>query len=251
MSELREAEVTRKTKETDITVKVQLEGTGNVRINTSVKFLDHLVTAFATHSLIDIQIDATGDLIHHTAEDVALTIGEAINKALGERKSIKRFGFAIVPMDDALAYSAVDLVKRPFQVADLKIDKEGIEEDLENIYELFPRVKERLSQKSGTLSGGEQQMVAIGRALMSRPRVLLMDEPSMGLAPALVQQNFELIQQIHEEGVAIFMVEQNANMALSIADRGWVLQTGRVVLDDKAEALLANPELRSSYLGES
>ena len=133
----------------------------------------------------------------------------------------------------------------------LRDDKEGIEEDLENIYELFPRVKERLSQKSGTLSGGEQQMVAIGRALMSRPRVLLMDDPSMGLAPALVQQNFELIQQIHEEGVAIFMVEQNANMALSIADRGWVLQTGRVVLDDTAEALLANPELRASYLGES
>ena len=133
----------------------------------------------------------------------------------------------------------------------LRDDSEGIDEDLENIYELFPRVKERLSQKAGTLSGGEQQMVAIGRALMSRPRVLLMDEPSMGLAPALVQQNFELIQQIHEEGMAIFMVEQNANMALSIADRGWVLQTGRVVLDDTAEALLANPELRSSYLGES
>ena len=133
----------------------------------------------------------------------------------------------------------------------LRDDREGSEEDLENIYELFPRVKERLTQKAGTLSGGEQQMVAIGRALMSRPRVLLMDEPSMGLAPALVQQNFELIQQIHEEGMAIFMVEQNANMALSIADRGWVLQTGRVVLDDTAEALLANPELRSSYLGES
>ena len=133
----------------------------------------------------------------------------------------------------------------------LRDDSEGIEEDLENIYELFPRVKERLSQKAGTLSGGEQQMVAIGRALMSRPRVLLMDEPSMGLAPALVQQNFELIQQIHEEGMAIFMVEQNANMALSIADRGWVLQTGRVVLDDTADALLSNPELRSSYLGAS
>ena len=118
------------------------------------------------------------------------------------------------------------------------------------ISDRFPRVKELLSQKSGTLSGGEQQMVAIGRALMSRPRVLLMDEPSMGLSPALVQQNFELIQQIHADGMAIFMVEQNANMALSIADRGWVLQTGRVVLDDSAEALLANPELRASYLGE-
>ena len=133
----------------------------------------------------------------------------------------------------------------------LRTDKDGIQRDLERIYELFPRVKERLSQKSGTLSGGEQQMVAMGRALMSNPRVLLMDEPSMGLAPTLVQTNFQLIQQIHSEGVAIFMVEQNANMALSIADRGWVLQTGRVVLDDTADALLANPELRASYLGES
>lgn len=133
----------------------------------------------------------------------------------------------------------------------LRTDRDAIERDLERIYEMFPRVKERLSQKAGTLSGGEQQMVAMGRALMSDPRVLLMDEPSMGLAPALVQVNFELIQQIHEEGMAIFMVEQNANMALSIADRGWVLQTGRVVLDDTADALLANPELRASYLGEA
>ncbi len=120
----------------------------------------------------------------------------------------------------------------------LRNDKDGITEDLEKIYDLFPRVKERLTQKAGTLSGGEQQMVAIGRALMSRPRVLLMDEPSMGLAPALVQQNFELIRQIHADGMSVFMVEQNA------------LQTGRVVLDDTAEALLANPELRASYLGE-
>ena len=133
----------------------------------------------------------------------------------------------------------------------LRTDREGIANDLERVFEMFPRVKERLHQKSGTLSGGEQQMVAMGRALMADPRVLLMDEPSMGLAPALVQTNFELIQQIHEEGVSIFIVEQNANMALSIADRGWVLQTGRVVLDDTAEALLANPELRASYLGES
>ena len=132
----------------------------------------------------------------------------------------------------------------------LRTDKDGIAEDLERIFDLFPRVKERLSQKAGTLSGGEQQMGAIGRALMSRPRVLLMDEPSMGLAPALVQQNFELIRQIHADGMSVFMVEQNANMALSIADRGWVLQSGRVVLDDTAEALLANPELRASYLGE-
>lgn len=121
--------------------------------------------------------------------------------------------------------------------------------DIERIFDLFPRVKERLKQKAGTLSGGEQQMVAIGRALMARPRVLLMDEPSMGLAPALVQETFGLIERIHADGVTIFMVEQNANMALSIADRGWVLQTGRVVLDDTAEALANNPDLRASYLG--
>lgn len=133
----------------------------------------------------------------------------------------------------------------------LRSDKDGIEADLQHVFELFPRVEERLSQKAGTLSGGEQQMVAIGRALMSRPTVLLMDEPSMGLAPALVQQNFDLIQQINEEGMAVFMVEQNANMALSIADRGWVLQTGMVVLDDSAESLLANPEMRAAYLGET
>ncbi|MDG2907278.1 MAG: ABC transporter ATP-binding protein [Acidimicrobiales bacterium] len=133
----------------------------------------------------------------------------------------------------------------------LRKDKDGIDSDLEYVYELFPRVKERINQKSGTLSGGEQQMVAIGRALMSRPKVLLMDEPSMGLAPALVQQNFELIQQINDEGMSIFIVEQNANMALSIADRGWVLQTGIVVLNDTAEALLANPEMRAAYLGEA
>ncbi|MXW41884.1 MAG: ABC transporter ATP-binding protein [Acidimicrobiia bacterium] len=131
----------------------------------------------------------------------------------------------------------------------LRSDSTQINNDMEQVFELFPRVKERLSQKSGSLSGGEQQMVALGRALMSRPRVLLMDEPSMGLAPALVQQNFELIQQIHEAGTTVFMVEQNANMALSIADRGWVLQTGRVVLDDTAQNLLNHPNLQASYLG--
>ena len=104
---------------------------------------------------------------------------------------------------------------------------EDLTEDYERVYQLFPRVHERLKQLAGTLSGGEQQMVAIGRALMSRPRLLLMDEPSMGLSPALVQQNFEILKQVNETGVAMLMVEQNANMALSIADRGYVLATGR------------------------
>jgi branched-chain amino acid transport system ATP-binding protein len=132
----------------------------------------------------------------------------------------------------------------------LRKDKENFEADMERIFELFPRVKERLAQKSGNLSGGEQQMVAVGRALMARPKVLLMDEPSMGLAPILVAQSFEIIQQINEAGTTVFVVEQNANMALSIADRGYVLQTGQIVLADTAEALLANPQMRQAYLGE-
>ncbi|HLA66440.1 MAG TPA: ABC transporter ATP-binding protein [Acidimicrobiia bacterium] len=132
----------------------------------------------------------------------------------------------------------------------LRDDKENLDGDMERIFGLFPRVKERLSQKAGTLSGGEQQMVAVGRALMARPKVLLMDEPSMGLAPVLVAQNFEIIQQINEAGTTVFVVEQNANMALSIADRGYVLQTGQIVLSGTAQSLLANPEMRTAYLGE-
>lgn len=124
------------------------------------------------------------------------------------------------------------------------------QEDLDRIFELFPRVKERLNQRAGTLSGGEQQMVAMGRALMARPKVLLMDEPSMGLAPVLVQSTFEIIKEINRQGTTIFLVEQNANMALLIADHGYVLQTGRIVLADTAENLLNNKMMREAYLGE-
>ncbi|MCW8305557.1 ABC transporter ATP-binding protein [Acidiphilium sp. PA] len=124
------------------------------------------------------------------------------------------------------------------------------EADLERVYELFPRVKERRGQLAGTLSGGEQQMVAIGRALMARPRLICMDEPSMGLSPRFVEVVFGIIQTINRQGVAIFMVEQNANMALQIADRGYVLQTGRVVLAGPAAELAANPAIREAYLGE-
>jgi len=122
-------------------------------------------------------------------------------------------------------------------------------EDLERVYSLFPLLQERRRQLAGTLSGGEQQMVAMGRALMSQPKLLLMDEPSMGLAPILVERNFEIIKQVHESGVAVLVVEQNANVSLSIADRGYVLQTGRVVLADEASALLANEDLRNAHLG--
>lgn len=132
----------------------------------------------------------------------------------------------------------------------LRQDEENFEADLEHIFDLFPRVKERLSQKAGTLSGGEQQMVAMGRALMAKPKVLLMDEPSMGLAPVLVAQNFEIIDQINKAGTTVFMVEQNANMALSIADRGYVLQTGEIVLDDTSQGLLNNPQMQQAYLGD-
>jgi branched-chain amino acid transport system ATP-binding protein len=125
----------------------------------------------------------------------------------------------------------------------------GSREDYERVYSLFPLLYERRAQLAGTLSGGEQQMVAMGRALMSRPKLLLMDEPSMGLAPILVERNFEIIQQVHEAGVAVLVVEQNANVSLSIADRGYVLSTGRLVLEGKASDLLRNEELRKAYLG--
>jgi branched-chain amino acid transport system ATP-binding protein len=129
-------------------------------------------------------------------------------------------------------------------------DRLGIDADLDRVFALFPRLRERLKQKAGTLSGGEQQMVAMGRALMANPKVLLMDEPSMGLAPILVEQVFSIIKDINAIGTTIFVVEQNANMALSIADRGYVLQTGQIVLADSSKALLANPLMREAYLGE-
>jgi branched-chain amino acid transport system ATP-binding protein len=125
----------------------------------------------------------------------------------------------------------------------------GHKEDFDRVYSLFPLLHERRKQLAGTLSGGEQQMVAMGRALMSRPKLLLMDEPSMGLAPILVERNFEIIQQVHESGVAILVVEQNANVSLSIADRGYVLQTGRIVLSGAASSLIQHEDLRKAYLG--
>jgi branched-chain amino acid transport system ATP-binding protein len=125
----------------------------------------------------------------------------------------------------------------------------GSPEDYERVYSLFPLLHERRGQLAGTLSGGEQQMVAMGRALMARPKMMLMDEPSMGLAPILVERSFEIIKQVHESGVAMLVVEQNANVSLSIADRGYVLSTGRVVLEGRAAELREHEELRKAYLG--
>lgn len=128
-------------------------------------------------------------------------------------------------------------------------DKQEISRNMERVFNLFPRLKERRTQVAGTLSGGEQQMLATGRALMASPSILLMDEPSMGLAPVLVELIFDIIQQINKEGTTILLVEQNALMALGIANRGYVLQTGQIVLNDSAEALKSNPTVQKAYLG--
>ena len=132
----------------------------------------------------------------------------------------------------------------------LRKDKDGIKADLDHVFELFPRLKERIAQKGGTLSGGEQQMLAMGRALMSSPRLLMLDEPSMGLAPVVVETIFEIIQKLNADGITILLVEQNANMALAIADRGYVLETGTISLSGPGRELLANEAVRKAYLGE-
>jgi branched-chain amino acid transport system ATP-binding protein len=162
---------------------------------------------------------------------------------------IVRRGISMVPENRRL-FANMTVAENLELGAYQRKDKGKVAEDRERILETFPRIRERLRQKAGTLSGGEQQMVAMGRALMADPKVLLMDEPSMGLAPILVEQVFEIIKSIRSLGRTIFVVEQNANMALSIADRGYVIQTGEVVLADTAQNLLDNPLMREAYLGE-
>jgi branched-chain amino acid transport system ATP-binding protein len=130
-------------------------------------------------------------------------------------------------------------------------DKAVLKASLERVFGLFPRLQERTGQKGGTLSGGEQQMLAIGRALMSQPKLLMLDEPSMGLAPVIVETIFETILELHRQGITILLVEQNANLALSIADRGYVLETGSVKLSGSGAELLASPAVRQAYLGET
>ncbi|HUG65412.1 MAG TPA: ABC transporter ATP-binding protein [Gaiellaceae bacterium] len=156
-------------------------------------------------------------------------------------------GLAIVPENRRL-FGPMTVLENLEMGAYLR-PRADLREDLDRVYELFPKVAERRKQLAGTLSGGEQQMVAMGRALMARPKLMLMDEPSMGLAPILVERSFEIIQQVHRAGVAMLIVEQNANVSLSIADRGYVLSTGRVVLEGKAAELIRHDELRKAYLG--
>jgi branched-chain amino acid transport system ATP-binding protein len=163
--------------------------------------------------------------------------------------AVIRRGIGSVPEARRL-FGAMSVRENLLMGAFARSDKTEIARDLDRMLELFPRVRQRLTARAGTLSGGEQQMVAMARALMARPRLLCMDEPSMGLAPIFVEQTFDIIQEINRQGTTIFMVEQNANMALSIAHRAYVLQTGQVALSGTAEELRRNPMIREAYLGE-
>ena len=158
-------------------------------------------------------------------------------------------GIALVPEGRGV-FSRMTVEENLTMGAYTRSDKAGIHADLVKVFELFPRLRERRTQHAGTLSGGEQQMLAIGRALMSRPTLLLLDEPSMGLAPLMVQKIFETIRAVSKDGVTIFLVEQNAKLALEMSHRGYVMESGRITLSDSAAALAANPEVRQAYLGE-
>lgn len=158
-------------------------------------------------------------------------------------------GIALVPEGRGV-FPRMSIVENLLMGAYIRHDKEGISADREHVFTLFPRLKERAQQLAGTLSGGEQQMLAIGRALMSRPKLLLLDEPSMGLAPLMTQKIFEVIRTVANEGMTVLLVEQNAKLALEVSQRGYVMESGEITLTDEAANLLANPRVREAYLGE-
>jgi len=164
-----------------------------------------------------------------------------------ETAQIMRKGIAVVP--EGRRVFARLTVEENLAMGGFFTDKHAYDRQLEKVLGLFPRLKERYAQRAGTMSGGEQQMLAIGRAMMSEPRLLLLDEPSLGLAPIIIQQIFEIIEQLRQDGVTVFLVEQNANQALKLADRGYVLENGRIVMQDSGAELLANPDVRKAYLG--
>jgi len=172
--------------------------------------------------------------------------GRDISKVPPEK--IVGLGISQVP-EGRRVFATMTVLENLEMGAYLRKDKKGIESDLENVFTRFPRLKERRKQTAGTLSGGEQQMLAIGRALMARPELMLMDEPSMGLAPLLVKEIFEIIKDINARGTTILLVEQNANMALSIANRAYVIETGEIVLEGTAEQLINSEEVKKAYLG--
>ncbi len=165
-----------------------------------------------------------------------------------DANKILELGMAHVP-EGRRVFSQMTVYENLEMGAFLRNDQEGIQKDMEDVYLKFPRLKERLKQTAGTMSGGEQQMLAMARALMSRPDILLMDEPSMGLAPILVQEIFNIIKEVNEQGVTVLLVEQNASMALSIAHRAYVLETGKIVLEGYAKDLLNHEDVKKAYLG--
>ncbi|PWU26519.1 MULTISPECIES: ATP-binding cassette domain-containing protein [unclassified Pseudomonas] len=164
-----------------------------------------------------------------------------------ESSHIMRKSIAVVP--EGRRVFARLTVEENLAMGGFFTSKGDYQEQMERVLGLFPRLKERFSQRGGTMSGGEQQMLAIGRALMSKPKLLLLDEPSLGLAPIIIQQIFDIIEQLRSEGVTVFLVEQNANQALRLADRGYVLENGRIVMQDTGANLLVNPKVRDAYLG--
>jgi len=184
-------------------------------------------------------------LVKPTAGDVRV---DGVSTLKLKTPEIVRLGVGTVPEARRL-FGAMSVRENLLMGAFIRNDKDGIAADLERVLTLFPRVGQRLNQQAGTLSGGEQQMVAMARALMGRPRIVIMDEPTMGLSPLWVDRVLELIRDINGQGVAIFMVEQNASLALQIAHRGYVLQTGRIVLEGKAADLLVDTRIRDAYLG--
>lgn len=173
---------------------------------------------------------------------------EGINIEKDSAKNIVAAGISHVP-EGRHVFKGLSVKENLELGAFLRNDKDQIEEDLENVYARFPVLKERLKQDAATLSGGEQQMVAMGRALMSKPRLLLLDEPSMGLAPIFIKEIFSIIESIQKQGTTVLLIEQNANMALQIANRGYVLETGKIVLSGTGEELLASDEVQKAYLG--
>jgi branched-chain amino acid transport system ATP-binding protein len=185
--------------------------------------------------------------LNHPAEGKITFQGEDITET--PPHDIVKMGISQAP-EGRKIFSRMSVLENLEMGAYQRTDRAGIKEDLERVYSLFPRLQERRSQKGGTLSGGEQQMLAIGRALMARPKLLLLDEPSMGLAPIFVEKIFEIVKEINQQGTPILLVEQNALMALDAADRGYVLETGNIALADDAKALRQNEQVRKTYLGE-
>jgi branched-chain amino acid transport system ATP-binding protein len=189
-------------------------------------------------AIMGVVVPARGEIMFEGRSLAGVSIAERVRRGIAPVLEARRL-FPRMTVYENLEMGAYTRVRGP-----------EFEQDLDRVFTLFPRVKERLRQLAGTLSGGEQQMVAIGRALMARPKLLCMDEPSMGLAPVFVEQVFDIVQTINRQGTTIFMVEQNANMALSIAHRAYVLQTGEVVLSGSAAELRENEMIRQAYLGQ-